>query len=82
MIIHEFKGHTTKLWVAYTTIKDGSNLPTIVEGNTVQWQFSKTIDTANGVTNFNKVWQKNIEEHGFYIPNPKIEWGKERTEKP
>lgn len=81
MTIHIFSGHTTKPWVAYTTILDGSNLPTVVEDKAIKWQFSESIDTASALTNFSKLWLKEIEEHGFYIPNPKIEWGQERTEK-
>ena len=81
MTVHKFNGHTTKQWIAYTKILDGSNLPTNVEGKTIKWQFSESIDTANLLTNFSKTWLKEIEEHGFYIPNPKIEWGQERTEK-
>lgn len=81
MTIHKFSGQTTKPWVAYTTILDGSNLPTVVEDKAIKWQFSESIDTAKILTNFSTVWLKEIEEHGFYIPNPTIEWGQERTEK-
>lgn len=81
MIIFKFSGYTTTPWIAYTISKTGDNLPSTIEGKKVTWSFVEEIDTTNPLSTFNKNWLKEIEEHGFYIPNPTIEWGEERSEK-
>ena len=80
MIIYKFSGNTTKLWVAYSTFKDGDNLPNVIEDKPIKWASVEEINTSSLLRNFSKDWLKEIEEHGFYIPNPTIEWGKERIE--
>ncbi|MEO6837539.1 MAG: hypothetical protein ABI261_08955 [Ginsengibacter sp.] len=81
MIAYRFIAHTTKLWIAYTKIEDGSNLPDNIEGKMIDWQFSEKVDISNSQKNFSETWLKQIEKEGFCIPNTSIEWGPEKTEK-
>ena len=80
MIVYRFIAHTTKLWIAYTKIEEGTNLPNNIEDKMINWLFSEKIDISNPKKNFSETWLKQIEKEGFCIPNTAIEWGPEITE--
>lgn len=81
MIVYRFVAHTTKLWIAYTKIEEGTNLPDNIEDKAIEWHFSEEVDISNAQKNFSDIWLKQIDKEGFCIPNTIIEWGPERTEK-
>lgn len=81
MIVYRFIAHTTKLWIGYTKIEDGSNLPGNIDGKMVNWHFSEKTDLSNSLINLNENWLKQIEKEGFCIPNTEIEWGPHNIEK-
>jgi|GEM_PF-6727187 len=81
MIVYRFIAHTTKLWIAYTKIEDGSNLPDNIEDKIINWLFSENIDLLNPQIKFSETWLKQIEKEGFCIPNTAIEWGPQSIEK-
>ena len=81
MILYRFIAHTTKLWIAYTKIECGSNLPDNIEGEIINWHFSERTEISEPQKNFSETWLEQIEKEGFCIPNTAIEWGPERLGK-